>query len=61
MKDGARAHGDDYYAKVVTVMGGGQQTREFVRLFQLLGVGHCAGGPGDDTVDYLSAIENWVE
>ena len=30
-----------------------------VRLFLLPGVLHCAGGPGADQVDYLSALEEW--
>ena len=25
------------------------------------GVFHCAGGPGPDRVDWVSAIEDWVE
>jgi feruloyl esterase len=34
---------------------------EFVRLFLLPGVGHCSGGPGADVVDWLRAIQEWVE
>ena len=33
----------------------------FARLFLLPGVGHCAGGSGPDQVDWLSAIQAWVE
>jgi len=51
----------DYYQKVERVMGGEHQTRDFARLYLLPGVDHCAGGPGADTVDYLSYLENWVE
>jgi hypothetical protein len=50
-----------YYQNVERVMGGRQQTQDFVRLFSLPGVEHCAGGPGADTVDYLTYLENWVE
>jgi hypothetical protein len=50
-----------YYQNVERVMGGRDQTQDFVRLFSLPGVEHCAGGPGADTVDYLSYLENWVE
>ncbi|MCH8278642.1 MAG: tannase/feruloyl esterase family alpha/beta hydrolase, partial [Proteobacteria bacterium] len=25
------------------------------------GVGHCGGGPGPDSVDWITAIEQWVE
>lgn len=31
------------------------------RYFTLPGVGHCAGGPGADQVDYLAALDEWVE
>jgi Tannase and feruloyl esterase len=31
------------------------------RLFLLPGVAHCAGGPGPDQADWISAIERWVE
>jgi feruloyl esterase len=32
-----------------------------VRLFLLPGVGHCGGGPGADKVDWLAALDGWVE
>jgi feruloyl esterase len=35
--------------------------RDNVRLFLAPGVLHCAGGPGPDRFDALTAIENWVE
>ena len=35
--------------------------RDDVRLFLMPGVLHCAGGPGPWFVDYLDAIEQWVE
>jgi feruloyl esterase len=31
-----------------------------LRLFLAPGVGHCAGGPGADQVDYLAALDSWV-
>jgi len=34
--------------------------RDDVRLFMLPSVGHCAGGPGPDRVDYLDALDTWV-
>ena len=37
------------------------QTQEFFRLFMVPGMGHCAGGPGPDRFDALTALENWVE
>jgi hypothetical protein len=35
--------------------------RDYFRLFMLPGVLHCAGGAGADTVDWTSAVEQWVE
>lgn len=34
---------------------------EFIRLFMVPGMLHCAGGPGTDTFDGLAALEHWVE
>jgi len=51
----------DYYEKVEAVMGGPRKAREFARLFVLPGVEHCAGGVGAGTIDYMGAMENWVE
>jgi feruloyl esterase len=31
------------------------------RLFIASGVYHCRGGPGADQVDFVGAIDNWVE
>jgi hypothetical protein len=50
-----------YYQNVERVMGGREQTQDFVRLFSLPGVEHCAGGSGADIVDYLTYLEDWVE
>ncbi len=38
-----------------------RSAEDFTRLFMLPGVGHCGGGPGPDTVDWLSTIQDWVE
>jgi feruloyl esterase len=35
--------------------------QENVRLFMVPGMLHCGGGPGPNTFDMLSAIEEWVE
>lgn len=51
----------DYYEKVEAVMGGPKKTQEFARLFVLPGVEHCAGGVGAGTIDYMGAMEKWVE
>ncbi len=34
---------------------------EYLRLFLLPGVLHCAGGTGPDKTDWLGHIQNWVE
>ncbi len=41
----------------------GGETWNFLRLFLLPGVLHCTGGPGPGNagVDFLTALENWVE
>jgi feruloyl esterase len=51
----------DYYETVERVMGGQDKTQDFMRLFVIPGMGHCFGGDGPDVVDYLSALETWVE
>lgn len=58
----------DYFNEVVDTMAaqGGEAARraeinDFYRLFMVPGMGHCAGGPGPDRFDALSAMENWVE
>lgn len=50
-----------YYEAVAKTMGGYDRTRDFFRLFVAPGMGHCAGGPGPNTFDALTALENWVE
>ncbi len=47
-----------YYEKVQT---GDPRLRDYVRLFMMPGVLHCAGGPGPDFVDWFSPIAEWVE
>jgi feruloyl esterase len=42
-------------------MGGAGATREFFRFFLIPGMAHCRRGPGGDAIDYLSAMEAWVE
>lgn len=51
----------DYYNQVVANAGGKDKADNFVRLFLAPGMHHCRGGPGPDTFDTLSAIEQWVE
>jgi feruloyl esterase len=38
-----------------------EKAGEFIRLFMLPSMPHCAGGPGVNTFDALTALERWVE
>ena len=51
----------EYVRDAMAASGGREQTQDFLRLFLLPGVHHCSGGPGEDTVDWLTAIQRWVE
>ncbi|MBL8270301.1 tannase/feruloyl esterase family alpha/beta hydrolase [Steroidobacter sp.] len=51
----------DYYELTARTMGGKTATEEFFRLFMIPAMGHCSGGTGATHVDYLEALENWVE
>jgi feruloyl esterase len=42
-------------------MGGPARTQESVRLYMVPGMNHCQGGVGTSTVDWLGALEAWVE
>lgn len=37
------------------------ESRDYVRLFMVPGVLHCDEGPGPNRIDWLTAIEQWVE
>jgi len=37
------------------------EASDYLRLFLLPGVLHCAGGPGPDQVDWLQLIMDWIE
>lgn len=50
-----------YYDTVLRLMGGVAATQDFYRLFMVPGMGHCAGGEGAWSIDYLSSLERWVE
>ena len=50
----------EYYEGVESRIGP-DETRDFFRLFTVPGMYHCAGGPGPDVFDDLTALENWVE
>jgi Tannase and feruloyl esterase len=32
-----------------------------MRLFMVLGMNHCRGGEGPDTMNFVEAIDDWVE
>ena len=51
----------DYYETTTRTMGGEKATKEFFRLFLLPAVNHCRGGLGGGEVDWITALENWVE
>jgi feruloyl esterase len=51
----------DYYETVERTMGGRQATMDFFRMFLIPGMDHCRGGAGGLDVDWLTALENWVE
>lgn len=51
----------DFHELVSRTMGGDTELQKFSRLFMLPGTAHCRRGPGGDTVDWITAIENWVE
>jgi hypothetical protein len=51
----------NYVREAMAANGGREATADWMRLFLLPGVYHCAGGPGEDSVDWLTTIENWVE
>jgi len=50
-----------YYEGVTKAMGGLAATQSFYRLFMAPGMGHCAGGPGPNQFDAVTALEQWVE
>jgi feruloyl esterase len=39
----------------------GVKTAEFLRVFAVPGMNHCAGGPATDNFDAFTALVNWVE
>jgi feruloyl esterase len=51
----------NYYNKVVANAGGKAKADNFVRLFLAPGMHHCGGGPGPNTFDTLTAMEQWAE
>lgn len=51
----------DYYATVERVIGGRKATQDFYRLFMVPGMNHCSGGDGAYQIDWLAALDTWVD
>ncbi|WP_439532784.1 tannase/feruloyl esterase family alpha/beta hydrolase [Polymorphobacter sp.] len=51
----------DYHGAVTRAMGGPATTDDFARLFMVPGMNHCYSGDGAFAVDWISALEAWVE
>ncbi len=50
-----------FYEQVLDRMGGRERVEDFFRLFMSPGVTHCSGGTGPAFVDWIDALEDWVE
>lgn len=42
-------------------VGGVKEAESFTRLYMIPGMHHCGGGPGPNTFDMITVLENWVE
>jgi feruloyl esterase len=51
----------DYYSTVERVIGGRKATQDFYRLFMVPGMNHCAGGDGASQIDWVTALDAWVD
>jgi feruloyl esterase len=51
----------DYYESVLSFFGGAGDVQSFYRLFMAPGMAHCGGGPGPNSFDMQTALEQWVE
>jgi alpha-beta hydrolase superfamily lysophospholipase len=50
-----------FYQAATAALGGQAAMDGFARYYIAPGVNHCAGGPGADTTDLLSALDAWVD
>ncbi|MBJ2155205.1 tannase/feruloyl esterase family alpha/beta hydrolase [Variovorax sp. IB41] len=50
-----------YYKDAVAAAGGQAEADAFTRFYISPGVAHCMGGPGADTSDLLTSLDQWVE
>jgi feruloyl esterase len=55
------AHSINYWQQAQARAGGRDQVGDYYRLFMMPGMTHCGAGPGASEVDYLTALERWVE
>jgi hypothetical protein len=51
----------DYWQRLKETMGGRKVLDDFMRFYLVPGMQHCGGGPGATDVDWLTALERWVE
>ena len=51
----------EYYEKMRALVGGQREADAFSRLYLVPGMHHCSGGPGPNSFDMLTALENWIE
>ena len=59
---GISAYGTLRYVEEMTRVVGGQAAADaFTRTYFVPGMHHCSGGPGVDTFDMLTVLEQWVE
>ena len=60
--DGLIPYGNsvNYHESVIDTLGQ-QAVDDSVRLYLMPGMDHCSGGEGADTVDFIAAMEDWVE
>jgi feruloyl esterase len=50
-----------FYEDLAQMFGGYRNVQRHARLFMIPGMQHCFGGPGPNSFDMLTALENWVE
>lgn len=50
-----------FYEQLAQFQGGYSNLQRNARLFMVPGMQHCVGGPGPNTFDTLTALEQWVE
>ncbi|MDX3906336.1 MAG: tannase/feruloyl esterase family alpha/beta hydrolase [Pigmentiphaga sp.] len=51
----------EYRKNVETVFGDAGKVDEFYKLYMVPALGHCRGGQGHNTIDWMSALSAWVE